>query len=369
MSIAKYEPLFTIEELLSENLEQPENVNNVSEKSASEIVSEEPVITRKTRKDVEHNGMELLCALLFLYSDISTENIHTYLHTIRTVGEPRLWCENLAQFTYDLLSKSHIIANYIHNFSFPSTFSQDEIECVILTGKHIKHTGIIELNKGIGRKSAKADLYLQLKNGTYAGVSVKQSSNATKTNFSVHKFFNKELDNELSQFRKKYLQDAGFPKHDSAKRNDVNKLFYPKNKDTITHTGGDGDGEPQEKSEENQSDAFIENPYFVRLMKEIKNHADIIIPGLIEPMFCKDLPYKMYEYDGNQLVCLNYNDVINTPISFEHHLPYYYDTKGKLRECAKLFYQLIVHEKKYRVEVRWKGNIHNASPQFQVIAE
>jgi hypothetical protein len=31
-----------------------------------------------------------------------------------------------------------------------------------------------------------------------------------------------------------------------------------------------------------------------------------------------------------------------------------------------LFYKLTCDEKNYRVEVRWKGNIHNASPQFQI---
>ena len=337
MSIAQFEPLFTIEELLSETLEESNSGVTVSTVAKSSIP--------KTRKDVEHNGMELLCALLFLYSDISPENIHSYLHKIRTIGEPRLWCENIDKFAYDLLSKTPLIANYIRNFSMPSTITYNDIQTVILTGKIIKHAGILEINKGIGRKSAKADIYLQLINDTYAGISVKQSYNATKTNFSVHKFFAKELDNELSQIRKKYLQECGFPKHDKAKRNEVNRLFYPNSTNTI------------------------ENPYFIRLMDEIKNHIHIIIPGLIEPMFCNDLPYKMYEYDGTSLVCLNYDDVIKTHISLEHHLPYYYDTKGKLRECAKLFYQLIVHEKKYRVEIRWKGNIHNASPQFLVFAE
>ena len=51
-------------------------------------------------------------------------------------------------------------------------------------------------------------------------------------------------------------------------------------------------------------------------------------------------------------------------ISFELHEPYKYTKKNKLRNAAKLFYQFIYDDKKYRVEVRWKGDIYNSSPQF-----
>lgn len=51
---------------------------------------------------------------------------------------------------------------------------------------------------------------------------------------------------------------------------------------------------------------------------------------------------------------------------FIEHMPYYYDKKGVKRQTAKLFYQLKVFNDIYRVEVRWKGNIHNSSPQFLV---
>ena len=74
---------------------------------------------------------------------------------------------------------------------------------------------------------------------------------------------------------------------------------------------------------------------------------------------------EIYEFDGEKINKLNETIDVNE-VLFEEHLPYYYDKSGKLRETAKLFYQLIIHEKIYRVEVRWKGNIYNASPQFQI---
>ena len=45
---------------------------------------------------------------------------------------------------------------------------------------------------------------------------------------------------------------------------------------------------------------------------------------------------------------------------------YYLNKKGVERNAAKMFYQLIVDQKKFRVEIRWKGNIHTSSPQFQI---
>jgi hypothetical protein len=153
---------------------------------------------------------------------------------------------------------------------------------------------------------------------------------------------NKDLDRELTKIRTTYLIDHGYLKHDKTKRDEVNKLFYPEN--------------PEDPC----------NPYWKKLLTEIETNKEKIVTGIIEPMFCKEIPYPMYEYDGKHLICLNYNLLDLSQISLNHHLPYYYDTKGELRTCAKLFFQLGVFEKKYRVEVRWKGNIHSASPQFQV---
>ena len=43
-----------------------------------------------------------------------------------------------------------------------------------------------------------------------------------------------------------------------------------------------------------------------------------------------------------------------------------YSTKksGDDRDAAKLFYQLKVDSKKYRIEIRFKGDIWASSPQF-----
>ena len=66
------------------------------------------------------------------------------------------------------------------------------------------------------------------------------------------------------------------------------------------------------------------------------------------------VPYDVYEFDGKVMIHLNKNRNFDS-ISFELHEPYKYTKKGKLRNAAKLFYQLTYDDKKYRVEIRWKG--------------
>jgi hypothetical protein len=76
----------------------------------------------------------------------------------------------------------------------------------------------------------------------------------------------------------------------------------------------------------------------------------------------------MYEYDGETFYSLN-KQVELSEVTFEEYTPYYFDSKSNQRKAAKLFYRLSIGEKNYRVEVRWKGNIHNSSPQFQIHEE
>ena len=86
---------------------------------------------------------------------------------------------------------------------------------------------------------------------------------------------------------------------------------------------------------------------------------------LLQALYCANVNYDIYEFDGTSFIKLN--KVIDmTTATFEEHMPYYFDKSGAEREAAKLFYRLTVGEKIYRVEIRWKGNVYNAAPQFQI---
>ena len=91
------------------------------------------------------------------------------------------------------------------------------------------------------------------------------------------------------------------------------------------------------------------------------------------------LSYPLLEFNGTQLIELTgqYEKRINSNIKFEEHDRYYhFKNNNKKRKAAKLFYQLKFtcdqqqqQVEVYKVEIRWKGSIHNASPQFIIYKE
>jgi hypothetical protein len=334
-----------------------------------------PITTpeKKTRKNVEYNGMELLSALMLLYPDVHAENVFERIRHIQQYGSGRLIIkpDDIAQYALDLTHKQNMIPEYIPAFyrdiGVMGVQTQD-IVAVYLTGKYQTFPEIIALNSGVDNKTAKADVYIKMpdrmvaKNAgdevlgiqgitgdglpsKFIGLSVKQSQDATKTNYSIHKLLPITVAEELTQIKRDFLIAKGFPEHDKTKRNEVNQLFYPETPERPT------------------------NPYFQRILTEIEENKQTVLEGILGPLFCRNLPYNMFEYDGDRIIQLNIDDESLATARLEHHIPYYYDKKGELRQCAKMFFRLIVGEKVFRAELRWKGNVHAASPQFQIFAE
>jgi hypothetical protein len=167
---------------------------------------------------------------------------------------------------------------------------------------------------------------------------VKQSKDATKSNYSVQKMLGEELDKILTSEKKAYLKENGIECFDKTQRPVVNKLFYPQNKT---------------------------NRYWSRIREEISNNNAMLLTQLLNSLYCSNINYDIYEFDGTSFAKLN-KTVDLTTAKFEEYLPYYLDKSGRERETAKLFYRLTVGEKNYRVEIRWKGDVYNAAPQFQI---
>ena len=107
---------------------------------------------------------------------------------------------------------------------------------------------------------------------------------------------------------------------------------------------------------------------------EIAKNKSTVITELVKGLTGYTIPYPLYEFDGTSFQSLNAAVSMNddahadvTPLTtFEEHADYYMMKNGEERSAAKMFYQLCVVGKKYRVEIRWKGNVHGASPQFQI---
>jgi hypothetical protein len=149
----------------------------------------------------------------------------------------------------------------------------------------------------------------------------------------------------LTQVKKQFLKDNGYDKFDKDVRKEVNELFYPE---------------------------YAENPYWLLVKQLIEQQKESVVEQLVQHMGCSKVPYPIYEFDGEKIYLLNLSSNSSNSssnVTFEDYLPYYLDGKGKQRRAAKLFYRLVVNANVYRVEVRWKGNIHNSSPQFQIHEE
>lgn len=301
------------------------------------------------RKNVEYIGTELLVAMMLSFPTLQcNSSLVAILHEPHLLNAKIKFNKPKDKIYYvkDLfsLSSSHrttYINNFRTRFLTKCNFNYSDICNIYISGKSNKHIEIIELNKTVNKTNAKADVYVKLIDGTFIGFSVKQSKDATKTNLSIQKMFGKEDNNRLTKIRKEFLIQHGFPTHNDTLRDEVNNLFY------------------------------ITNIYWENLRLMIEKHKQTIIHKIIDTLFALNLKYDLYEYNGVTIQLLNYNGLNSTTdnILFEEYEPYYYTTNGNKRQTAKLFYRLCILDKIYRVEIRFKGDIHNASPQFQLHEE
>jgi hypothetical protein len=291
----------------------------------------------KKRQSVEFNGMEYVCALLVIYEHIT--NLKELYGVIYNPEETKIVFNNendKEEYIKDIKKKECLVSLYIINFRRSNCIDYKNVKKVYISGKKNKHKFIDELNKGYDVKETKSDIYIVYEDNTIKGLSVKQSSDAQKSNYGCHKMID-EYDpgssKILSENKRDYLENNNINSIKKEERKFVNSLFY------------------------------IKNPYFDNLMFYIEKNKIEIGKNLVKLLNSTAVPYDVYEFDGKVMIHLNKNRNFDS-ILFELHEPYKYTKKGKLRNAAKLFYQLTYDDKKYRVEIRWKGDIYNSSPQF-----
>jgi hypothetical protein len=290
----------------------------------------------KKRKNVDTNAYEYVIAVLILNPEfVCKGDIVSWV-----VDESRLCgCDSstIDAYKMDLETRPvHEVDKYILNYKLHAPSQNEPVLRVYLEGKNCRSQPIVVLNEGLDVKQQKADIYVECADGFY-GISIKQDDRCTKSNYSVEKMIgmiSPDCGTELNECRKTFLRENGFEKYPKSERECVNKLFH------------------------------VTNPYWELVRTKLTTHNECIKRSIIKNMF-PDVPYKLYEYDGNSMYLL---DNATENVTLVEHAPYYVDTQGNHRNAAKLFYQLIVNEKIFRVEIRWKGNIWGASPQFQIHA-
>ena len=167
---------------------------------------------KKKRANVEYNGMELVVAILFANSNIINAN-----NLMEKINDEELYSKiklntfgELNKYKEDILKKTYMLNNYINHFRETMNcieFLPENIKTIFISGKKNKHPKIDNLNQSLDKKATKSDIYIELHDDTIFGVSVKQSSNAPLSNYSVQCLLDKETNNLLTEIKKKYLQE------------------------------------------------------------------------------------------------------------------------------------------------------------------
>lgn len=295
------------------------------------------------RKSVEHHSHELIFALvvcnpLLQYKeDIINTSYHYYKSMLFGCDE-----DKFNKYKKDVFCrKENEVEHYITNIK--TKIPIHDIKCVYLEGKQITTPKLKQLNEHIDLKCAKADVYVETTDERIIGFSIKQNTLCTKSNFSVEKMLSECVEDkiqykkQISDVRKQLLQSNGITGTNiKSMRQKANELFY----DGLENT----------------------NPYWNILKKNIDFHIVDIKNSLVKNLFPINIPYDLYEFDGDHFQQLN---ISLDDVEFYEEPSYYYDSKGLRRNAAKLFYKLVIGEKIFRIEIRFKGNAWSGSPQFQ----
>ncbi len=300
----------------------------------------------KTRKRCEHPCTELLCGMALCNANISIEKILNMTYEdIQQYPELNIsninfncYIEDLKKRLLENKNEHSSLEKYILSFVEESSkvVCFGKIKKVFIVGKKNIFEEIDTLNAQVkDKKDAKGDIMIQLDDDKYIGLSVKSGKHATKSNYSIIKYFKDDVVNECQTIRAKYLTENGFPVFNKEDRPEVNKLFH---------------------------DRF--NPLFQKFREEVLKED--IGRKLVDSLYGVNLPYDIYEFDGNELVLLTNRNIDYGKVSFLECIEYYLKNNGIDRNAAKMFFKLQNGDVTYRVELRWKGVIHTAWPQFHI---
>lgn len=299
----------------------------------------------KKRKKCEHPCSELICALILSKNNINIDNIECikYIQYEEVDTKIKVSKEDYELYIEDFKERlenkeMQQLINFITIFKQQHVLFQEKyglIKDIYLTGKTNTFSEINILNENVvDKKDAKGDLYICFETNEWIGLSIKAGENATKSNYSIIKYFDNDIVKECQTTKSEYLNNNGFPIFKKEERDQVNALFYE------------------------------DNPVFTKFREETSKVN--IGRQLVDSLYGVNLPYNLYEFNGSELSLLTNRNIDYNNVSFEEWLPYYFKNNGEKRKAAKMFFKLQYNDIVYRVELRWKGVIHTAWPQFQI---
>ena len=310
------------------NKKKRKNVDNNSTRS-----------NKKKRKNVDNNSFELIVALILKYKVSSVSDINNLIETdtlYEAIGlDSKYTCDKFIEDYKIRLPK--IVDKYLTTFNLQNAnnlINLDNIEIVKLSGKGCN-------------KDEKSDVFFKYKgDGGIYGVSVKQSKDATLSNYSVNLILddikgNSNISKQLQTIKLQYISEQGLNINDKQDRAKIGKHFYN----------------------------HFDNPYWNAMRVAIKENSNEIGTHILNSVFCTKTDTKVYEYDGNSLSEFNPICIPNADIVEDENYYYKYNKKQKKniqRKAAKMFYNLTIGGVvRYRCEIRHKGS-WSASPQFML---
>jgi hypothetical protein len=318
----------------------------------------------KARKNADNNWAELICAICMALF-IEGKDKPTVQHILNSTQEEistKFKCpKGFLSYKEDLSQrKKHIVTKYLDRFwkVIPELIPEDKrsnIKEILLSGKICENNIIGNKHRNIKnkRKSCKADIYIIDKDNKVIGLSVKDTPNAPRTNYSVQKIFD-DLgiikDNDLNKVKMDYLREQlsdrwplqeakrilakGTKEQKKDLRKVLNPLFYRK--------------------------SGIDNEYFRIIDELIMSNQTKILIYLYSSTLGEELKYPIYEFNGKDLMDLK-NNAKGLKKKNMRLVRYKLDNTTS----AKLYYSVIEGDNiKDRIEIRFKGNILQSSPQF-----
>lgn len=288
----------------------------------------------KKRKNTDYNAFELVMALILKHNVKNANELYDLIQNGPSIHNGiDTDIESYNNYVIDLSTRSsNMVDRYITTFhSTNNLININNINSVQLQGKG-------------GDKNEKSDVFFTYNNDiTRYGVSVKQSKEATLSNYSVALILdeitgNKQLSKELHNIKIQYIHDNNFDYNEKSHRALIGELFHN----------------------------HFENPYWNRLRSVIQHYSLPISNNILNSVFCVNSETVVYEYDGSTLSQFENTCHMSGTSNIVEDLPYYTLKNGTQRKAAKLFYNIYIgNELKYRVEIRHKGS-WSASPQFML---
>jgi len=295
---------------------------NMTVKQGLNSLSKE--VERKKRARCEENWAELIVAAVLENPRVS--NLKDILSTQVASSEPA--------YVQDLQKREELkVQQYIDTLKREIKGLNIQVDKVFLLGKgQDKYLEIETLQRGMNRKEKKADVIVKTKKGEYIGFSVKASSGATLTNYSIEKLL-PNFSSQLKSARLGMLKDAGLPSDfRKSLRREYNDLYR----------GG-------------------RNPYHNLLRDLVVKNKEEVLSEWSKGLFSKT-PFPIYSFDGNRLRANDSSSVKDSKfdlIPIENPGP-------RARGAAKIYFLITENGKPaYVWDVRWKGNTGFGSPQIQ----